>query len=49
MTLLNMIDLVLVFFCVVTLIFVFASPCGEGTRRAYTRLTLNLHHRGGSP
>lgn len=35
MTLLNVVDLLLVLFCVITLIFVFASPCGEGTRRAY--------------
>ncbi|KAL7419290.1 hypothetical protein Q5752_006127 [Cryptotrichosporon argae] len=32
MTPLNVIDLALVFFCVVTLIFVFHNPCGEGTR-----------------
>lgn len=33
MTLLNIIDLILVLFCAITLIVVFASPCGDGARR----------------
>lgn len=33
MTLLNLLDLGLVLFCVVTLILVFANPCAEGTTR----------------
>ncbi|KLT43179.1 hypothetical protein CC85DRAFT_258946 [Cutaneotrichosporon oleaginosum] len=47
MTLLNMLDLVLVFFCVVTLIFVFASPCGEGTRQEEVLDTILLVIRNG--
>ncbi|GMK54192.1 hypothetical protein CspeluHIS016_0107780 [Cutaneotrichosporon spelunceum] len=47
MTILNMIDLVLVFFCVVTLIFVFASPCGEGTRQEEFLDTILLVIRNG--
>lgn len=35
MTLLNVIDLLLVLFCALTLILVFANPCGEGTRSMY--------------
>ncbi|TXT10679.1 hypothetical protein VHUM_02184 [Vanrija humicola] len=33
MTLLNLLDLCLVLFCVITLILVFANPCAEGTTR----------------
>ncbi|KAL1408914.1 hypothetical protein Q8F55_005728 [Vanrija albida] len=33
MTLLNVLDLGLVLFCVITLILVFVNPCGEGTTR----------------
>ncbi|WWC57816.1 uncharacterized protein I303_100351 [Kwoniella dejecticola CBS 10117] len=32
LTLLNIIDIILVLFCTVTLILVFRNPCGEGTR-----------------
>jgi hypothetical protein len=35
MTLLNMIDLLLVCFCVITLILVFSNPCSEGTKSGY--------------
>jgi len=33
MTPLNILDLLLVLFCSITLILVFRSPCAEGTRR----------------
>ena len=41
MTLLNVVDLLLVLFCSLTLILVFSSPCAEGTRREASSLSMD--------
>ena len=41
MTLLNVVDLLLVLFCSLTLILVFSSPCAEGTRRESSSLSMD--------